>query len=56
MAKVLNLRRARKALKRAEKREASERRTAPASTLDKARAEQERRRLEGHKRDDDSAD
>jgi len=57
MARVVNLRRARKAAKRSEKREAAERNTAPApSALDKARAELERRRLEAHKRDDDGAD
>ncbi len=56
MAKVVNLRRARKAAKRTEKREAAERRTAPVSALDKARSDLERRRLEGHKRDDDAAD
>ena len=57
MARVVNLRRARKAAKRAEKREETARSTAPApSALDKARAELERRRLEGHRRDDDDAD
>ena len=56
MAKLVNLRRARKAAKRVDKREESEKRTTPVSALDKARATLERRRLEGHKRDDDGAD
>jgi len=57
LAKVVNLRRARKAAKRAEKREETARSTAPApSALEKARSELERRRLEGHKRDDDAED
>ncbi len=56
MAKLVNLRRARKTAKRLEKRAATERRTAPVSALDKARAELERRRLEGHKRHDDDTD
>jgi hypothetical protein len=55
MARVVNLRRARKAAKRAEKREESERRTTPVSALDKARAKLEQRRHEGHKRDDDDS-
>lgn len=51
--KVVNLRRARKAKARDEKRAGAEKKTAPGTAAEKARATLEARRLEGHRRDDD---